>query len=810
MRIVSFLERDPQNTVSYSYRHRGMEIGSLPDVMKEKTEREWYTQETGCLFCGQPVAWKNATVLNGGVDIWVRLGKSYFIDHVELCFGNGSGVESIEICTGSAGQERKIGVHRAETDRAVSEGTVQISVGVSCEELIVRLNGCCMPIVLERLAIWGVEDLKQTVWPLPEQAQFTGKAFPLSAIAGIDAVGEDAVFAGAYLRAILAQRYGVTLEEGPGKTRLSIEIIAGGEKDGFCLTTADTGCTITARNRRSLLYAVCALLQLTDGKTVQCAQIKDEAFLDMRGIHIALPPRNRIEFLKRLIRYVLVPMRYNTVFLQISGAMRYDRYPEINEKWVECCEKYEQGLWPKIHHYGFIGRDILEKDEVREICREMRQYGIEVIPEVQTWAHTQYITTAYPELAEQDPNKGQEETVDLNVRDKKPSDFYPHTMCPLHENYYSVIFGVMEEVLQVVQPERYVHVGHDEIYQTGLCPVCSQIPKADIFAQEVTEIHKYLTEKGLTMIMWADMLQFMDYSIPEAINRIPKDIVMFDFTWYFDMDTDTEERLLSYGFNVVLGNLYSSHYPRYETRAKKQGILGGEVSVWKPCDEKTYGYFGKMFDFVYTANMLWNRAYREELRRSYLEIIKGVLGQIRLDVGQLRTWGAKKWLELGGAAKLPPSDLWGVSEFEKALWVRNGETEVAANGKADVVTVVHATDTENGAAPNQRAVAMGAYTLCYEDGSCYTEDVRYGENIYRYRAPYGHREMSILYRHQGYVGTYLQLPVCGKTVDGGDYTLGAYSFRNPYPEKPIRAVKVQHFGNTNGWMLVFEIRMELQ
>ena len=44
MRIVSFLERDPQNTVSYSYRHRGMEIGSLPDVMKEKTEREWYTQ----------------------------------------------------------------------------------------------------------------------------------------------------------------------------------------------------------------------------------------------------------------------------------------------------------------------------------------------------------------------------------------------------------------------------------------------------------------------------------------------------------------------------------------------------------------------------------------------------------------------------------------------------------------------------------------------------------------------------------------------------------------------------------------------
>jgi len=358
----------------------------------------------------------------------------------------------------------------------------------------------------------------------------------------------------------------------------------------------------------------------------------------------------------------------------------------------------------------------------------------------------------------------------------------------------------------VVRPQRYVHMGHDEIYQTGVCPVCSKVPKAEIFADEVTAIHRYLAQKGLRMMMWADMLQFMDYSIPEAIDRFPKDIVMFDFTWYFDMDRDTEARLLASGFTVVLGNLYSSHYPRFETRSHKTGIAGGEVSVWKPCDEKAYGNFGKMFDFVFTANMLWNREYKESMRRTYNEIIKGILGQMRLDVGQLRTFREKKQIRLTEATQLPPA-LLDVTEFEKVLWVKDSLT-IPVNDKAEVVTVVHATDRESCRVLNRPAVEIGAYELCYADGSSHTEQLCYGENIYRYNAPYGHRETSILYRHQGYVGTYLQLPICGKTVDGGDYTLGAYSFRNPSPEKEIKEMRVHHRGNTDAWILVFDVRIQ--
>lgn len=64
------------------------------------------------------------------------------------------------------------------------------------------------------------------------------------------------------------------------------------------------------------------------------------------------------------------------------------------------------------------------------------------------------------------------------------------------------------------------------------------------------------------------------------------------------MDDNIEDNLLSHGFKVIMGNMYTSHYPRYEERANKKGLCGAEVSTWVPCDEQSYAYYGKMFDFL--------------------------------------------------------------------------------------------------------------------------------------------------------------------------------------------------------------------
>lgn len=79
--------------------------------------------------------------------------------------------------------------------------------------------------------------------------------------------------------------------------------------------------------------------------------------MDFRGVHFALPPKDQVPFLKNLVKYVFITMRYNAVILEIAGAMRYDNFPEISERWHEACVKYEQGEWPIPPHYGFVSRD---------------------------------------------------------------------------------------------------------------------------------------------------------------------------------------------------------------------------------------------------------------------------------------------------------------------------------------------------------------------------------------------------------------------------------------------------------------------
>ena len=114
-----------------------------------------------------------------------------------------------------------------------------------------------------------------------------------------------------------------------------------------------------------------------------------------------------------------------------------------------------------------------------------------------------------------------------------------------------------------------------------LCKRCRGQDKAQLFAQDVNRIYAYLRSKGLGMMIWDDMLNTTrSFACPDALNLIPRDIVLLNFVWYDRTDLDTEDILLRHGFPVVFGNFYSSHFPRFGQRAAKEGILGAEVSFW--------------------------------------------------------------------------------------------------------------------------------------------------------------------------------------------------------------------------------------
>src|SRR5690554_7996773 len=96
--------------------------------------------------------------------------------------------------------------------------------------------------------------------------------------------------------------------------------------------------------------------------------------------------------------------------------------------------------------------------------------------------------------------------MDTRLADQPPSTFYHHSYCPLHDKSYEIIYDIIDEIIEVTKPERYVHMGHDEIYQIGLCSRCKGKDHAELYAKHVTSMHDYLKKKGYGMMIWADML----------------------------------------------------------------------------------------------------------------------------------------------------------------------------------------------------------------------------------------------------------------------------------------------------------------
>lgn len=811
MQIGSFFDNQNNKNVTYSYCHRGMSTLFQPDDMQEAEEHTCYTKDNGNLFYEKPVAWKNTTLLQSGVDIKVTLGERGFADHILLKQTTGSQIASVEVFTLLDSNYKKIGSYSPETGKMITSEELFIPIGVYCDNVIIRLNADCMPVGIAGLDIFGAWDMENAVWPTPYKETYGRESFPLENLTSIKAHGEDEIFAAKYLCEKLSKKIGITpvISEDAGEIVFDITVSDDNKKDAFEVKIGKYGCFLSAPNRRGLLYAVDVMLQRMEEKFLKCCHIEDEAFMEIRGIHVALPDKNQVPFLKNLIKYVLVPMRYNTIYMEIASAMRYDKFPEINDAWVNACEKYEKGEWPKPPHYGYVGRDIWEKSEVRELCDYVASYGIELVPEVQAFSHSQYITMAYPDLAEKIAVKKSDGAVDLNEEDAMPSKFYPPSLCPSHPDYYKVIFGIIDEVVEAFQPKRYLHMGHDELWELGKCSKCSKLDRSDIFAEEVTKINEYVKSKQLKMIMWSDMLQPRGHCVPNAINKIPKDIIMMDFVWYFFLDKEPEVKLLEHGFDVIMGNMYSSHYPRFEKRSHRKGILGAEVSAWVSCDELTYAHEGKMFDFVYSAECMWNSDYRSDMRLTCNEMIKTVLKDIRYYIRDLHRGVVEKSIPIGGKRDNIPFDIRDIVSYSEAVLVNSAKqtAEISVEDYGKIISFVHATDKGSERVMWAKPFKLGRYIICYEDGTEYVEDILYAANIYKYSAPFGDRITSALFRHEGYIGTYLTIPECGKTYNGEDYTLGNYSIHNPYSEKKITTIMLEHAGTADAAILLFDVRL---
>jgi hypothetical protein len=250
---------------------------------------------------------------------------------------------------------------------------------------------------------------------------------------------------------------------------------------------------------------------------------------------------------------------------------------------------------------------ILEKAEVADLVSYMRQFNIEVIPELPSLTHSYYLLWGHRELAE---NLAQP---------------YPDTYCPLKPESYRLYFDVLDEYIEVIHP-KIIHIGHDEWrMEKDLCDLCRGKDYGELYAMDVTKIHDYLAKKGIKIALWGDHLlesvtekEFQtwkssagyQYKIPGALRPeqvlklIPKDILVFN--WFWD-ELSNDRQVSDFGFKQVYGN-FRADINDWEKRQNIKGLLGGAPSSWAGTTEKNFGK-DQLIDFLGASNLLWSKEY---------------------------------------------------------------------------------------------------------------------------------------------------------------------------------------------------------
>ena len=386
-------------------------------------------------------------------------------------------------------------------------------------------------------------------------------------------------------------------------------------------------------SERGLVYGMHTLKSLINSDKCYEGLLYDAPVCSERGYRVYLPGRENIPVFKKMIDYI-VEYRYNSVVLEIGGAMEYKRHPEFKDKWIEFCDEVyadpkraeviQRRTYPweknSIHCENGDGQ-VLTQDECRELAEYCRSRGIEVIPEVPTMSHSDYICLAHPEIAE------------------RQEDAYPDTYCPNHPDTYKYVFDIIDEVVEVFGPKQ-IHIGHDECYAIGVCERCKSTDPVELYVGDIKKIKEYLDTKNVKTSMWAEKLlkaftasgtpiggnpcggfknggQWFNPPLWKCRDLLPQDMKYVHWYWEFG---DHHDRVYhDREYEMHFGNLSAIFINNWKKRIG-WGAKGGWVSNWGSFEEEYMQRNKQYFDLISGAYAFWNDDFDSSKKEKLLKI----------------------------------------------------------------------------------------------------------------------------------------------------------------------------------------------
>lgn len=474
-------------------------------------------------------------------------------------------------------------------------------------------------------------------------------------------------------------------------------------KDGF-LIFAGTIIEIYGQSEAGVYYAVNTLMRYLMNDELCEGIFYNYPNLPLRGLKAYLPARGDIAFFKETID-LCGYLGYNTLILEIGGAMEYKRHPEINEGWEEYAAIFSeyQGKsidvqrsfgWSKNSiHCENGGGSYLSQQEVSELAEYCKKRYIEIIPEVPSLSHCDYLLTRHKELAE------------------RQEDPLPDTYCPSNPESYKLIFDVLDEVIEVFKP-RTVNIGHDELYSTALCDKCRLKSPAELYADDIKKIYEYLKGKNVQTMIWAEkLLKAYDNAknplgglahgdAPEtfaAIEMLPKDIQMLH--WYWEVSEECENQLFDAGYTVFFGNFKPTDIQWWEKR-KNKGLQGVCISNWSLFNASHMQRNHIFLYLGYGALQLWRNDFNEDrFKENFLKVTDELFLYKNYSIMKkphiLITHFTTEYI------KHPPFvDGYQIDEIKDTL----GQYKITYNdGSCDLVPIIYGINIGNGALSFERA-----------------------------------------------------------------------------------------------------------
>ena len=270
------------------------------------------------------------------------------------------------------------------------------------------------------------------------------------------------------------------------------------------------------------------------------AQSALDSLMPVRGLAVAAPRAAAVDDFVTFIDQELAPAHFNMLILRVEYNYAYESHPELRDE----------------NH--------LTKADVKKLVDVCRQHNIELIPLLDLLGHQSYrinvgnLLRVYPEF---------DETPNIPMPSEwnypnNPGGLIMKSYCPRHPDVHKVVFDLVDELMDVFESDWF-HAGMDEVFFLGHedCPRCKGVDKAELFAEEVRNIHDHLAQRGGRMMIWGDRLidgrstgtgmwEGSMISTHRAIDMIPKDVFICD--WHYDRADLTPVLFAAKGFDVAI------------------------------------------------------------------------------------------------------------------------------------------------------------------------------------------------------------------------------------------------------------------